>query len=191
MPVVAVGLTSVLARGEAGSCPGFWMRLSCKRSSRRRTERSARFARLHALPRLNIVADCAAQCAASIRPRAGLRRLRSSFNIPTFPGRNARTVSGFNRRSASDVTWPTLLPMRSLPPRLSCARYAKRNVEGTTCGPCQTPRRQSAATAVAGLIIGKNAPMSSAKYRIPRGFHTHCGRRAHRPEAWRMGVFGP
>ena len=27
-----------------------------------------------------------------------VRRLRSSFNILTFPGRNARTVNGFNRR---------------------------------------------------------------------------------------------
>jgi len=27
-----------------------------------------------------------------------VRRLRSSFTIATFPGRNARTVSGYNRR---------------------------------------------------------------------------------------------
>jgi hypothetical protein len=28
-----------------------------------------------------------------------VRRLRFPFTIPSFPGRNARTVSGFNRRS--------------------------------------------------------------------------------------------
>jgi hypothetical protein len=27
-----------------------------------------------------------------------VRRLRASFTIATFPGRNARTVSGYNRR---------------------------------------------------------------------------------------------
>ena len=49
-----------------------------------------------------------------------VRRLRSSFTIPTFPGRNARTVSGFNRRPITQRAQPARpsLP-RSAGPRLA------------------------------------------------------------------------
>ncbi len=39
-----------------------------------------------------------------------VRRLRSSFTIPTFPGRNARTVSGFNRRPVYAICHGRLCP---------------------------------------------------------------------------------
>jgi 23S rRNA pseudouridine955/2504/2580 synthase len=39
-----------------------------------------------------------------------VRRLRSSFTIPTSPGRNARTVSGFNRRPIYATSYGRLCP---------------------------------------------------------------------------------
>ena len=66
-----------------------------------------------------------------VRRQAGVRRLRSSFNIPTFPGRNARTVRGFNRRPGDDRL-PTLPRMRGV--RLAIVtpgRSGVRNIAAT------------------------------------------------------------
>ncbi len=68
-----------------------------------------------------------------------VRRLRSSFTIPTSPGRNARTVSGFNRRPiyaqaatavfAPRLAEPSLGPEGRSPSRMSEIAAHGRNLQ--------------------------------------------------------------